>query len=137
MLRADSHADDPGIFALGTAMEVRRRYLGLTVAQIPRLGGPERTTWRRIVRAEQYPREDTLAAIDTVLCWPEGTAKDILELKRPIPAEDAWIELTDTRRLGMIREKLVRLQKEQERASKSQAAQRKLIDDLLGIIDKR
>ncbi|WP_131818731.1 hypothetical protein [Mycobacteroides abscessus] len=89
------------------------------------------------MRAEQYPREDTLAAIDTVLCWPEGTAKDILELKRPIPAEDAWIELTDTRRLGMIREKLVRLQKEQERASKSQAAQRKLIDDLLGIIDKR
>lgn len=138
VLTTEDHAAHPGISALATAMEARRRYLKLSVAQIPRLGGPERTTWRRIVRGEQYPRQArTLAAIDTVLCWPEGTARDILELKRSIPAPDEWVELTETRRHRMIRERLLVLQKEQDRQAKSQEAQRKIVDDLLDIMDRR
>lgn len=126
-----------GLVALYTAMEARRKYLKLTLAEIARRGGPERTTWRRIEKGQQYPQSDTLTATDKVLGWPEGIAKAVLELRRPIPAPDEWIKLTEARRHGMLREHLVRLQKEQERGAKSQAAQRKLVDDLLNIIDQR
>lgn len=109
--------EHPGLGALAEAMRARIEHLGLTQLEIGDRGGPQRAAIREILETRRLPRSTTLAKIDVVLGWPEGTARGLLDQTREIPAPDEWIDLADQNRLGVVRSGLLQLRKDHYRLS--------------------
>ncbi|PQM49157.1 hypothetical protein C1Y40_00619 [Mycobacterium talmoniae] len=109
--------------------------LDLTALEVANRGGPPRGTLREIVNARRRPRKSTLNDIDTVLGWPPGVAKDILDGNRPAPQADQWLDRPDENRRGLMRSHLLRLRKEQYRLSETHRRHADLIGQLVELLD--
>jgi len=122
--------------ALADAMRSRIDALGLTTLEIGHRGGPPRGTLREILHARRIPRRRTLIAIDRVLGWPPGLAKDILDGKCEPPDPDESIEKPVETRLGLIRSSLVHQRKEHVRLASMHSGFVDELTDLIDLIDQ-
>lgn len=82
----------PPLAFLADAVTTRRRALGLTRIGLHDAGGPSDSTMSRIENptgSTTYPRPSTLDRLDNALRWKPGSAAGCLDLRDPLPLEDA------------------------------------------------